>query len=148
MPIYAKNKKALFDYEILEKFEAGLVLTGQEVKSIRNGGAKLSGAYVTFHKGEPVLTNANIAKYKFAGSLTDYDPEAPRKLLLKESEIKHLFGKSKEKGLTIVPISLYTAGSKIKLEIGVAKGKKQFDKRRTIKERELKREIERKIKES
>jgi SsrA-binding protein len=147
MPIYAKNKKAKFDYDILDTLEAGLVLTGQEVKAIRNGQAKLTGAFVTFHKNKPVLTNAHISKYKHAGILSDYDPEQSRALLLKKKEIDYLRGKSQEKGLTIVPLSLYTRGSHIKVEIGIGKGKKRYDKRRTIKERESKREIARKLKE-
>jgi SsrA-binding protein len=147
MPVYAKNKKARFDYEILETIEAGLVLTGQEVKAIRNGQAKLAGSFVTFHKGAPILTNAHISKYKHTGRLENYDPTAPRKLLLNEKEINYLRGKSQEQGLTIVPLSLYTRGSHIKLEIGVARGKKKYDKRRKIKERETKREIARNMKE-
>jgi len=148
MPTYAKNKKARFDYEILETLEAGLVLTGQEVKSIRDGQAKLTGAFVTFHKGEPVLTNAHISKYKHAGPLDSYEPTHSRKLLLNKKEIDYLRGKSEEKGLTIVPLSLYTRGSHIKVEIGIGRGKKKYDKRRVIKERESKREDIRQIKEN
>lgn len=146
MPVYAKNKKAAFDYDILDTLEAGLVLTGQEVKSIRGGHAKLSGSYVTFHKNKPVLTNAHISKYRHAGVLPDYDPERPRALLLQQKQIDYLRGKSQEKGLTIVPLLLYTKGPHIKVEIGIGRGKKRYDKRRTIKERETKREIARTIK--
>ena len=147
MPVYAKNKKAFFDYEILDTLEAGLVLTGQEVKSVRSGGAKLVGGFVTFHKGEPMLTNVHISQYKYAGTLTDYDPTQSRKILLNEKEIRLLRGKSEEAGLTIVPLSLYTKGRHIKLEIGIARGKKKYDKRRSIKEREAKRRMRQKMKE-
>src|SRR3990167_5689813 len=108
MVVYSENKKALFDYEILEKLEAGLVLSGPEVKSIRAGRAGLKGAFVTFHNGNAHLTNAHIPKYEFAGSLKNYEPERPRRLLLKKKQTNRLLGKSKEKGLTIIPLSLYT----------------------------------------
>ena len=146
MPTYSTNKKALFDYEILDTFEAGLVLTGQEVKSIRSGHISMKGSFVTFHKDEPMLTNVHIPKYKFAGILTDYDPEHSRKLLLKKKEINKLRGKSQEKGLTIVPLSIYTKGRRIKVKIAVVKGKKKHDKRRTIKKREQDREMARAMK--
>jgi len=144
--IYAKNKKALFDYEILKKVEAGLVLDGQEVKSIRKGGIKLAGAHVVFHKDEPFLLNAHISKYRHAGPLPNYDPNRTRKLLLKKKEIAYLRAKSQEKGLTIVPLSVYTSGRRIKVEIGVAKGKKKHDKREAIKGREAKRQTARALK--
>lgn len=147
MPIYAVNKKAKFDYEILETFEAGLVLNGIEVKSIRSGSAGLKGAFVTFHKNDALITNFHIPKYKYAGSALNYEPERSRKLLLKRKEINYLRGKSQEKGLTIVPISLYTKGRHIKVEIAVCKGKKKYDKREAIKKRDIKRELSRKIKE-
>jgi SsrA-binding protein len=148
MPTFATNKKARFDYEILDTLEAGLVLTGQEVKSIRTGHISLKGGFITFHKNEAMLTNVHIAKYKQAGTLADYEPGHSRKLLLKKKQIDYLRGKSEEKGLTIVPLSVYTRGPKIKVEIGIGKGKKKYDKRRSIKEREQKREVERKMKES
>lgn len=143
MPVIATNKKALHDYEILEKIEAGLVLTGQEVKSVKEGHIRLQGAYVRILKGEAWLVGAHIAKYRFAGALPDYNPERSRKLLLHKRELKYLIGKSQEKGLTIVPISVYTKRGKIKLEIGVARGRRTIDKREIIKKREVKRKIER-----
>ena len=146
MPTYARNKKATFDHEILEKFEAGLVLTGQEVKSIRSGHVSLNGTFVTFHKNEAMLTNVHIPKYKFAGSLPDYDPEHSRKILLHRKEINKLRGKLQEKGLTIVPLSIYTKGRRIKVKIAIVRGKKKHDKRRDIKKREQTREIKRAIK--
>ncbi len=147
MPVLATNKKAKFDYEILETFEAGIVLSGQEVKSIRQGQASLKGAYVTINKNREVfLINANIPPYKMAGHLPDYNPTRSRKLLLNKKEIDHLAGKLEQTGLTLIPLSLYTKGKNIKLEIGLAKGKKKFDKRQTIKERDEKRKIQRILK--
>ena len=146
MPVYAINKKARFDYEILDTLEAGLVLTGTEVKSIRSKQAKLTGGYIMFYGDEPQLINVHIPKYKFSSPLTDYNPERNRKLLLNKKEISYLKGKTEEKGLTIVPITLYTNGRHIKVEIGIAKGKKVFDKRHAIKKRELDRETRRAIK--
>jgi len=147
MPVLATNKKARFDYEILDTFEAGLVLSGQEVKAVRQGQANLKGAYVTINnKAEAYLTNASIAAYKMAGPLPDYDPTRPRKLLLHRKEITSLAGKLQSSGLTLVPLSLYTKLRKIKLEIGLVKGKKKVDKRRSIKEKEQKRDMQRLLK--
>lgn len=147
MPTYSLNKKAKFDYEILETFEAGLVLNGIETKSIRSGGTSLKGAFVTFHGNDALITNLHVPKYKYSGNALNYEPERSRKLLLKRKEINYLRGKSQEKGLTIVPISLYTKGRHIKAEIAVCRGKKKYDKRETIKKREVKRELSRKMKE-
>ncbi|MBU1896040.1 SsrA-binding protein SmpB [Patescibacteria group bacterium] len=146
MPVYSVNKKARFDYEILETLEAGFVLTGQEVKSIRNGGVKLTGGFITFHNDIPFLTNVNIPKYKYSGILPEYEPERSRKLLLNKKEIAYLRGKSQVAGLTIVPLSIYTKGRHIKIEIGIAKGKKKYDKRKVLKKRELDREVRRSMK--
>jgi SsrA-binding protein len=146
VPTLSLNKKAKFDYKILETYEAGIVLSGQEVKSIRSGSARLTGAFVTFHGNTPLLTNALIPKYKYASHIDDYIPDASRRLLIRKKEVNHLRGKLEQKGLTIVPLSLYTKGQLIKLEIGLAEGKKLFDKRRTIKERDGKREIARTMK--
>lgn len=145
MPTLVKNKRAHFDYEILDKLEAGLVLTGQEVKSIRLGNAKLTGAYVTIHNGSAWLLNARVSPYAFASNIDAYDPEQSRKLLLKSKEIEYLREKSAQDGLTIVPISLYTKGRHIKLEIGLAKGKKKYDKRDSIKKKDIERDIKRDI---
>jgi SsrA-binding protein len=143
MTIYALNKKAKFDYNILETIEAGIVLSGPEVKSIRNGNISIKSAYITFHNSEAFLINAHIGKYKQAGNIESYNPEKNRKLLLTGKQIAYLIGKMQEKGLTIVPISVYTKGRHIKLEIAVCRGKKAFDKRETIKNRDIKREIAR-----
>jgi len=143
MPVLAENKKALFDYEILEKYEAGLALTGQEVKSAKMGQINLKGSYVTFHNGKAYVLNMHINKYKAAGPLPDYDPTHTRQLLLHKKEIAYLQGKAMEKGLTIVPLSVYTKQRLLKIEVAVARGRKTFDKREVIKKRELKRELDR-----
>jgi len=148
MPNLATNKKALFDYQILEKFEGGLVLSGPEVKSAKGGQINLKGSYVTIGgDNQASLIGAHISSYKPAAAVQkDYDPDQTRKILLRKKEIDYLRGKSREKGLTIMPISAYTKGSLVKLEIGLVRGKKQFDKRETIKKREVDREIRRQIK--
>jgi SsrA-binding protein len=146
MPTLAYNKRAKFDYEILATYEAGLVLFGHEVKSIRTGHVSLKGAYVTVKRTsknlpELLLINAHISMYKKASGIKDYDPTRPRKLLVKKNEIKHLLGKKDEQGLTLVPIKIYTKRSLIKLEFGIGKGKKKYDKREAIKKRETDRTI-------
>jgi SsrA-binding protein len=146
MPTITKNKKGLHNYQIIEEFEAGIVLTGQEVKSVKNGHINLAGSYVRIKGGEVWLVGAQIPKYKHAGELPDYDPQRTRKLLLKNKEIKYLAGKSQEKGLTLIPVSVYTKRSKIKLGIGLARGKKKQDKREIIKKRDDSRKINRALK--
>ena len=146
MKILAENRKARFDYEILEKFEAGMILIGQEVKSIKSGRMSLKGSYVTLKNEEPYLIGANIPPYQPKNAPPDYEPEKPRKLLLNKSEIKHLIGKTKEKGLTLVPLKVYTKKGKIKLGFGTAKGRKKGDKRELIKKRDTDREIDRELK--
>lgn len=144
MPKLAVNKKAKFDYEILETFEAGLVLKGHEVKSAKLGQISIKAAYVTINKdNEPFLINAAIPLYKMAGKQPDYDPERSRKLLLNKKEIDYLRGKLETKGLTLVPISVYTKGNKIKIEFALGRGKKKHDKRETIKKREQDRSLQR-----
>lgn len=141
MSVISTNKRAFFDYEILEKFEAGIVLSGQEVKSIKTGHISLAGAFVTLKGEEAWLTNASVPPYKMAGKISDYDPTRPRKLLLHKKELTSLIGKIKQKGLTLVPLRVYTKGSNIKLEFGIGKGKKKYEKRETIKKREIDRKI-------
>ncbi len=143
MPQLAYNKKAKFDYQILESFEAGLLLEGHEVKSIRAGRMSLLGAYVTISRGAAWLIGSHVQKYPQAGPLLDYDTDRSRKLLLHRREIQKLAGKLEQKGLTLVPISVYTKGSKIKLEFGLARGKKQFQKKETLKRRDIDREVRR-----
>ena len=144
--IYAENRKARFNYEILEKYEAGIELLGTEVKSIRGGQMSLEGAFVIVRGGEIYLINANIPPYQVKNAPTDYDPLRNRKLLLTKKEINRLAGSEKNKSLTIVPISVYNKNRKIKLEIALVKGKKKFDKRETIKKRDTDREIRREYK--
>ena len=146
MSVFAENRKAYFDYEILEKFEAGLVLSGPEVKSIRNGRMNLAGSYINIHDGELYLIGASIAPYQPKNQPVDYNPERSRKLLLKSQEIASLTGKIKQKGLTLVPLKVYNKGRRIKIEITVARGKKQYDKRSVISKREAARKIERELK--
>jgi SsrA-binding protein len=137
----ATNRQASFRFNLLEKFEAGMVLQGSEVKSLRQGGAQIKDAYAEVRDGEVWLRNMHIAPYKPARE--NHDPERPRKLLLHRREIERLLGATTEKGLTIVPTRLYWSGPRAKVELAVAKGKDLYDKRRAIKERDTKREIER-----
>ena len=146
MASYAENRKARFNYEILEKYETGIELLGTEVKSIRDGQISLEGAFVTIRGGEAFLINANIPPYQPKNSPKDYDPLKNRKLLLTKKELAELAGSEKNKSLTIVPISVYNKGRKIKLEIALVKGKKKFDKRETLKKRDTDREIRREYK--
>jgi len=146
MRVLAENKKAYFDYELLEKLEAGIILIGQEVKSIKLGRMNLTGSYVVFRDQELFLIGAKIPPYQPKNAPPDYTPERSRKLLLRKSEINHLIGKVKEKGLTLIPLKVYTRGDKIKLEFAAAKGKRKSDKREIIKKRETDREIRRVLK--
>lgn len=143
--IISTNKRAYFDYEILETCEAGIELLGQEVKSIKAGRINLSGAYVIIRGNEARLLNADIPPYQPANFLGDYDPKRTRHLLLRREEIKNLAGRTQEKGLTLMPLKVYTKGRKklIKVEIGLAKSRKKVDKRDLIKKREVEREIAR-----
>jgi len=146
MKILAQNKRAYFNYEVLEKFEAGISLLGQEVKSLKTYGVNLSGNYVVLKDEELFWVGANIPPYQPRNIGANYNSERSRKLLLKKSEIKYLIGKSNQKGLTFIPLRIYTKNGKIKLEFAIAKGKKQFDKRELIKKREVEREIRRALK--
>ena len=144
MKIFAKNKKAYFDYEILSKFEAGIALKGWEVKSIRNGSASLKESYVKIENGELFVYGMNISRWKTQSKLDKIDTLRPRKLLLHKAEIKRIFNKVAQKGLTIIPLQLYLSrNNHIKVEIGIAKGKKKYDKRRQVKEKDQKKQIER-----
>jgi SsrA-binding protein len=142
---YAQNRKARFDYEILEKYEAGIKLLGPEVKSVRGGRMSLEGSFVIVRGGEAFLINANIPAYQKKNTSKDYDPLRNRKLLLTKNEIKKLANSEKNKSLTIVPISLYNKNNKIKIEIALVKGKRKYDKRETIKKRDTDREMRRKM---
>ncbi|HLC76106.1 MAG TPA: SsrA-binding protein SmpB [Candidatus Peribacterales bacterium] len=142
MKVVAKNKRARFDYELLEELEAGLLLTGQEVKSVRAGNADLKGAYVSFASGKPVLKNSTIQPYKYASNLTGYDPGRDRELLLRKSEIERLRESANEKGITVLPLEFRSART-IKILLGVGRGRKTIDKRRKIKERDVERKLRR-----
>ena len=146
MSHYAENRKAHFDYEILEKYETGIELLGTEVKSVRGGQMSLEGAFVIVRGGETYLINASIPPYQPKNAPKDYDPLRNRRLLLTKKEIAELAGSEKNKSLTIVPISVYNKNRKIKVEIALVKGKKKFDKRETIKKRDTDREIRRTLK--
>ena len=141
MKVLAKNKRGYFDYEILERLEAGMVLIGQEVKSIKSGRINLAGSYVVLRNEEVYLIGANVPAWQPKNAPLDYNPERSRKLLLKKAEIKYLTGKVKQKGLTLVPLRVYTKRGRIKLEFATAKGKKKVDKRELIKKREAERKI-------
>ncbi|OGF25458.1 SsrA-binding protein [Candidatus Falkowbacteria bacterium RIFOXYB2_FULL_34_18] len=146
MPSLAYNKRANYDYEISDKYEAGLVLFGHEVKSIRGGNISLKGAFITIknsNAGTPelYLINAYVPLYKKTSNIDNYDPERSRKILLHKNQIKRLIGKKQEQGLTMVPISVYTKHNLIKIEFGIGRGKKKIDKRETIKKRDVDRQI-------
>ena len=138
----ATNRQASYRYHLLDRWECGLVLTGTEVKSLRGGKAQIKDGYASVRDGEVWLHNVHIPPYAPA-SRENHEPERPRKLLMHRREIERLVGKTKEKGLTLVPTRLYFSGSNAKVEIALAKGKDMGDKRQSIKEREMKREMER-----
>jgi len=147
MHVYSENKKAFYEYEILEKYEAGLVLIGQEVKSIKTGHITLAGSYVVIRAENgtlaPVLIGAKIPAYQPKNAPADYNPEQSRLLLLNKKEINYLFGKVQQKGFALIPLKIYENRGRLKLEFGLAKGKKKYDKKEKIKERDLERQIRR-----
>lgn len=140
------NKKATINYEFLEKMEAGLELLGLEVKSLRKGQGNLEGSYVIIRGGEAYLTGMTIPPFQTNNTPKDYEPTRNRKLLLTKSEIKKLAENEAKKGLTIVPILVYNKGSKLKLELAIARGKREFDKRQDIKKRDTERDMMRTLK--
>ncbi len=143
MKDFAYNKRAGFDFELLETFEAGIALLGTEVKSVRAGHMSLKGAFVTIHNEEAYLTNATIPPWQASNAPGNYDSTRSRKLLLTAQELKYLIGKITEGGLTVVPIRAYAKGPNIKLEIALAKGKKLHNKKEKRKERDIKRDVDR-----
>jgi len=143
MPTLATNPRAKYDYHILETFEAGLVLAGHEVKAIKTGHLSLKGSYVTIKNKEAWLINAQIPPYQPKNTPADYQPDRTRKLLLNKREIRSLIGQIKQKGLTLVPLRVYTKKGKIKLGFALGRGKREFDKREKIIKREVKRRIDR-----
>lgn len=143
---YAENRKAYHDYGIIESYEAGIELRGFEVKAVKTGKISIRGAYVKIKDSEAFLIGATISPYQPINTPKDYDPQRTRKLLLKKREIATLIGKTKERGLTMVPLKVYAKRGKIKLTIGLAKARKKKDKRELIKKREEKRKVERVLK--
>ncbi len=146
MPSLTENRKAHFDYEILETFEAGLALKGYEVKAIRKGMARIQGSYIIIRDGRALLVGTHIPPFQTANTPEDYDPDRTRELLLHKQEIKYLTGKSTEQGLTLVPLEVYTKRNLIKLKFGLGRGKKTIDKRQKIQKREEGRRINRTLK--
>ncbi|BAI81334.1 ssrA RNA (tmRNA)-binding protein [Deferribacter desulfuricans SSM1] len=145
MKVLATNKKAYHDYEILEKYEAGIVLKGTEVKSAKNGRINLRDSFIRISNGEAFLLNCHISPYE-QGNIMNHDPTRTRKLLLHKREIERLAGKVQEKGLTLVPLRVYLKNNLVKVEVALAKGKKLHDKREAIKKKDLDREISRTLK--
>ncbi len=141
----ASNRRARHDYHILETFEAGIQLTGTEVKAARSGKVQLKDSYIDFRNGEAWLVGAHISPYSH-GNRENHPPERDRKLLLQKRQVDKLFGRSQLKGQTVIPLSVYLKGNWIKIEVALAEGKKLFDKREAIKERELDREAEAAVK--
>jgi SsrA-binding protein len=146
MTVLIDNRKAHFNYEVISKYEAGIELFGFEVKSVLNGRAILAGAFAIVRGGEVYLMNMQIPPYQVGNTPLDYDPTRTRKLLLSKKQIKEIAPSDNMKGLTLVPLSLYSKGRLIKVELAVVKGKKNYDKRETIKKRDVAREIDREYK--
>jgi len=145
MKIVCQNRKAYHDYSIEETVEAGIQLLGTEVKSLRDGKANLKDSYVLIKDSEVILLNCHISPYSH-GNIMNHDPLRTRKLLLHRKEIERLRGKMQQKGYTLIPLKIYFKGHYAKVEIGLAKGKRQYEKRETVKEREAKRAIEKAMK--
>jgi SsrA-binding protein len=143
----ATNRQASYRFHLVERFECGIVLTGTEVKSLRQGQAQLKDAYAVVREGEVWLLDMYIAPYGPA-SRANHDPERPRKLLLHRSEIDRLIGKTRERGLTLIPTRVYFSGSRAKVEIALARGKDFYDKRETLRKREMAREVQRELREA
>jgi len=144
---YCSNPKAGFDYEILETIEAGLVLEGHEVKSVKTGRASIKGSYAKILEGVPYLIGATISPYQPANTPADYDPQRSRKLLLSKKEISTLTDTSQAHGLTLVPLKIYDKKGRLKLLVGIARGKKKYDKREAIKKKDLARAKQRGLEE-
>ena len=139
------NKKGLFNYEVLEAFEAGLKLIGTEVKSLKLGRVSFEGAYITFGGSDAYVVNLTIPAYQPKNAPKKYEPERPRKLLLHKKELSYLKGKSQEQGLTVIPTKIYTTRGTLKIDIAIVKRRKKHDKREVLKKKAVKRDIEREI---
>lgn len=146
MSINLINKKALYDYELLSRFEFGLELFGHEVKSIRSGHCNLKGSYVSIRNDELWWINGYVASYYKAGTLPGYDPYRARRLLAHKREIRQLIGSLSQKGLTLIVLKVYSKANRLKIECALAKGKKKHDKRQSLKEKDVEREIRRVMK--
>jgi SsrA-binding protein len=147
MKLITKNKKAFFDYEVLESMEAGIVLSGDEVKSLRGGKVNLTGAFAAFHNGELFMINAHISPYEKAYSKDENEAKRSRKLLLHKRQLSRLIGQVAQKGVTLVPLSIYfNDKNKIKVEVGIGKHKKAHGKKEDIKERDIARQTRRELK--
>lgn len=145
MARYADNSKALFDYEILERFTAGIELLGMEVKSVREGKCNLRGSFIAVRDNETYLVGADIPAYQPKNTSQAYDAHRARKLLLTKNESAEIKNAEQTKGLTIIPLSVYNKGRFLKLDIAIARGKKKFDKRQTIKKRDVERDLKRSL---
>lgn len=145
MTTFANNSKALFDYEVVKRFTAGVELLGLEVKSVREGKMNLRGAFIAIRGGEAYLIGSDIPPYQPKNAPLEYDATRARKLLLEKGELEELRDAEGTKGLTIVPISVYNKGRFLKLDLAIAKGKKMYDKRQAIKKRDVERELKRSL---
>lgn len=143
METLATNKKAYFDYEILEKIETGIVLSGMEIKATKTGKASLAGSFAIIRNNQAYLLNLSIAPYQPKNINFKYIPDRTRKLLLHKKQITYLLSKKRQKNLTLIPLRMYNKNGLIKIELGLAKGKRKFDKRETLKKKDLKRKIDR-----
>ncbi len=143
--VISTNKRAYFDYQILETYEAGIELMGFEVKAIKTGRINLAGSYAIVKNNQLWLLNADVPPYQPKNTPADYAPKRTRRLLLKKKEIKNLIGQTKQKNLTLVPLKVYAKNGRIKIEIGLVKSRKKFDKRELIKKREVQRQIQEKL---
>lgn len=141
-----EHKKARLNYEILEEFEAGLELLGHEVKALRAKQGKLEGSHIVVRGGEAYIVGMHIPAYQVANTPKDYDPDRTRKILITKKELLHIAEQDEQKGLTIVPISVYNKGSKLKVRVAIVRGRKKYDKRAVLKERDTKRDIDRTLK--
>lgn len=146
MPTLATNKRATFDYDLVHDYEGGLVLTGAEVKSVKKGNMSLQGAFLTLKDDELFLRNAHIGAYAPAGEQKHYDPTRDRKVLVRKSEIRKMIGKKQSEGLTIVPVRVYTKGALVKLAFALARGKRKYEKRDSIKKRDTEKRLREEMK--
>ncbi len=145
MKVLSENKKGGFDYEILEKYNAGMVLVGQEVKAIKTGRINLAGGFISIRQGEPFLVGVKVPPYQPNNVGADYNAERPRKLLLNRKEIGELIGKVSQKGFSLIPLQIYEKNGRVKLAFGLARGKRKYDKKEKIKKRDTDRETRREL---